>query len=202
MFAANETPKRNSQAMTAEEPRRLRRLSVAGCEPLSLSELAEYVRADESSELAELLEMARERVETETGRTLREATYLQLEDRFPVGELVLMAYPVRSVAVKYLDTGGTEQTLATTEWEIDLARRPQVIMPAYGKSWPDTLDHTGAVRITIEAGPPTPADVPATLREAVRKMVDLAYSGRGMEQLCESQTLRWILNRWKVHYHR
>lgn len=81
--------------------------------------------------------------------------------------------PVQSItSIAYLDTSGNSQTLATSVYGVDTARKPATIYLKEGQSWPDVYDQWDSVTITYVAGyGSTGADVPAAARSAILMLV-------------------------------
>lgn len=91
--------------------------------------------------------------QTECRRTLIATRYRLTLDAFPCRPIPLEMGPVLGVlSVKYLDTAGAWQTLATTVYAVDLSGPLPRIALAWGQAWPTTLSQIGAVRIEYDAG--------------------------------------------------
>lgn len=122
-------------------------------EPISVTEAEAHLRIDVTdSGTPGRIGTAREQAEAETWKALVLQTIEERRDCFP-GVILPLRSPVRAVdSVKYIDTNGDLQTLATTLWQADLYHEPARILPAYGESWPSTRGDPGAVRITYRAG--------------------------------------------------
>lgn len=102
------------------------------------------------------------------GVALKVSTWRLSLDAFPA-EICLELGPVTSiVSITYTDAAGANQTLAGTEYLVDLDARPARIVPAWGKAWPTTRDQLGAVKINFMAGGAT---VPADLVQAMTLLV-------------------------------
>lgn len=85
---------------------------------------------------------------------------------------VLPFPPVIEVAsVKYLDADGTEQTLATNQYEV----RGNGIERAYGVSWPSVRWDAENVRVRYDAGYD---EIPGAITAAVLLMVGDLYTNR------------------------
>ena len=68
-------------------------------------------------------------------------------------EIFLPLPPLASVeSIKYIDTDGTQITLANTEYKVDLTSEPARIVPAYGKAWPATRSEIAAVEVAFTCG--------------------------------------------------
>jgi uncharacterized phiE125 gp8 family phage protein len=89
--------------------------------------------------------------------------------------------PVQSVdSVKYLDAGGTLQTLATTDYTVSLDPPQAVIVPAYGKTWPSVrCGQPQGVQVDFVAGyGDTAAAVPALIKHGLKFLVAHWYAQR------------------------
>ncbi len=150
----------------------LQRIIEPAATPLNVAEARDHVRQDlvvDDARLDMNIRAAREFAETECNRTLVAARYKLVLDAFPGPSLmgvppgrtytlpghaiVLERGPVLAVrSIKYLDMGGVQQTLATTEWVADLSDPVARITPLFGKIWPVPLPQMGAVEVTYDAG--------------------------------------------------
>jgi uncharacterized phiE125 gp8 family phage protein len=85
-------------------------------------------------------------------RTLITTTWELVLDCF--SDWLRLLYPrvLGVTSVKYIDQDGVEQTLASTEYQVDVAAEPGRVTPAYGKTWPTTRVQPNAVRVRYTAG--------------------------------------------------
>lgn len=130
-------------------------------EPLHLDEAKNHLRvttADDDALINGLIAVARDRVETYTRRALITRTMKWLFDAFPrCGAIEFPSTPLRKVDhVKYLDTGGVQQTWATADYRVDIYSEHGRLSPEYGKTWPFTRGVMNAVEIQLVAGYATP----------------------------------------------
>lgn len=159
--------------------------------PVRMDEARMQARLDTADEdalleiyLAQLVEAAQHR----TGRALLTQTWELTLDAFPDWEISVPLPPLQAVvSIKYDDTAGVEQTLASADYKVDTASAPGRIVPAYGKSWPSTLDQIAAVRVRFTAGYGAAETVPAAIRHWI--LARLATYAAFREQLAERQTL-------------
>lgn len=156
-------------------------LSGPAVEPVSVAELKSQLRIDHTDEdtfLGDLVTAARQRVESYTRLALIERQVRTTYPHFGSG-LPLPVWPVRSVdEIAYTDSQGGERTLEPSRWTLVKAR-PRTIVPAYGDTWPTTLPHWNAVRVTATIGFGAAADdVPWDLRQAVRIVAATLYEHR------------------------
>ena len=86
-------------------------------------------------------------------------------------------FPVQSVdEVRYVDEGGTEQTLATDQYRVDTVSNPARITTEYNVSWPVTRSRElNAVTVKFTGGYDS---VPESLRQAVILLVAHWYDFR------------------------
>lgn len=153
-------------------------------EPVTLAEAKAHLRVTATAEDALIdsyIATARQHLDGQygwMGRAFCSQTWDYKLDAFPSVIHPPLA-PVQSVtSIKYLDTAGAEQTLATTEYRADLASEPARITEAYGKTWPSTYDVTHAVTARIIAGWTTVALVPEPIKLAVKLLVAHWYANR------------------------
>ncbi len=178
-------------------------------EPVSRVEAKNNLRVDFTDDddlIDRIITAAREWVEGRTGRQLITATLEYRVDRFG-SQIALPRPPLQSVtSIKYIDTAGDEQTLATTEYEATETREPALIIPAYGKTWPATANHPEAVRVVYDAGYGDSAgDVPKAIRQAILLMVSHYYELRqpvitGMTSSPIQFSVESLLSKYVMHW--
>jgi len=152
-------------------------------EPLSTAEGKTHLRIDhdlEDSHIDELIEGARQEVETMTRRSLITTEWRLTFDWFPA-VIELPQPPLQTVdSIIYTDTDGVEQTLATSLYQVDVDREPGRIIPAPNTTWPTTqIDRLNAVKVAFTAGyGAASTDVPQALRHAIRLFLSQMYGVR------------------------
>ncbi len=159
-------------------------LSGPAAEPVSLDEAKDQLQTDLDDAdglLGLYITAARGLVEEYTGRTLttkqlrltldtwREEGYARWECWADDALILLDGPPVQSIdAVRYYDSAGDQQTLATTAYALSLGR----LCPAPAATWPTLQSgRAGAVEIDYTAGYGQPEDVPAGLPAAILLLV-------------------------------
>lgn len=160
-------------------------------EPLGLPEVKQHLRVEHDSEDALLylyMQAAREQAELVTRRQCLTATYTLSLDCFPRDQswrwhrnqgLLLPRPPLQSVTeVRYLDTSGVAQILATSVYGVDTLSQPGRLYLKTGQSWPSVSTQLNAVTITYVAGWPTYAAVPGPLKMAILLLVGHFYEHR------------------------
>jgi uncharacterized phiE125 gp8 family phage protein len=150
-------------------------------EPITRAELKLHLRGvsetDEDAYLDELITAARQHVEEITWRALINQTWDLTFSSWPSGPIRIPRPPLQTVAgdsdsyVKYYDTAGVQQTLATTVYELDTASEPGYVRLKYGQSWPSCRGHDDDIVIRYVAGyGAAAASVPRSLRQAIQLM--------------------------------
>jgi len=106
------------------------------------------------------------------GRAIMRQSWKIVASEFPFCPIDIPLPPLISVdAIRYIDNAGIEQVLIeTTDYVVTEGRRATV-MPAYGKSWPNTRCQPGAVEIEFTCGYESPDDVPEPMKSAITLMV-------------------------------
>jgi uncharacterized phiE125 gp8 family phage protein len=154
-------------------------------EPLTVQEAKDWARITESEDddlVQGLIRAARCHVEQLTGRALLTQTWDLYLDCFP-WQIDVPRPPLQSVtSIKYIDTEGVLQTLASSEYTVDAKSEPGRIVPAYGKVWPSTRYEPNAVQVRFVAGYGLEAlDIDARapeLRQAIGVLVGTMYEQR------------------------
>src|SRR5262245_7038895 len=138
--------------------------------PLTLAEVKKHLRVSSSDQddlITIYLKAATDYLDGEhgfLGRALVTQTWLLTIDEFPTAEIKLPLPPLQSVtSVKYDDSAGVEQTVASTDYYVDTASEPGWVVPLANVSWPTTLDAINAVRIEYVAGYPADSSSPPDL---------------------------------------
>tara|TARA_R100000773_G_scaffold41916_1_gene38761 strand:- start:986 stop:1648 length:663 start_codon:yes stop_codon:yes gene_type:complete len=176
--------------------------TAATTEALTETQIRDYLRVDQDSELGVLTLLrraAREHCENYTGRTLLDQTlklsidgindaYDPLFEGFRVGPYInfykeyiaLPTAPVRSVShIKTFNDSDTETTYASTRYFVDTAREPARVVLRTGETWPTALRVANAIEITFVAGYATPADIPHALKMGMLQHIAYMYDQRG-----------------------
>ena len=151
-------------------------------EPVTATEAKDWARITvtvEDSLVEGLITNARERFEEDTGRVLITQTWDYFLPSFPE-EIEVPLPRLQSVtSVKYIDTDGAQQTLATSEYTVDTRSDPGRIVLAYGKAWPSIREVPNAVEVRFVAGyGPAGSDVPRQIRDALKAMTAALYENR------------------------
>lgn len=161
----------------------LQRIAAPAAEPVSLAEAKVHLRVihdAEDASISRMIRAAREHLDGRDGilgRALVTQTWELVMDSFPVGPIQIPLPPLQSItSVKYLDADGQEQTLATSDYVVDVASEPGWIAPV--DVWPVTFDTVNAVRIRFVAGYGDASAVPAALAQAILLAVGDLWANR------------------------
>lgn len=153
-------------------------------DPIELGEAKAHLKIDksiteENDLIANLIKTAVGTSETICNRALMKQTWTLYLDEFPCGLIEMPKAPLRAVnSVKYLDPAGVQQTLAASEYTVDVKSEPGRMRPAYGKSWPATRCDLNAVEIEFECGYANAAEVPFEIRAAMLLLIGHLYEHR------------------------
>jgi len=112
-----------------------------------------------------------------TGRSIGVQTLELALDAFPSGAIQLKQGPVTSIiSIKYIDSAGVEQTLASTFYALDDYGIENWAIPVDG--WRDTGSAANAVKIRYVAG-----NVPPAVQAALLLTVGELYENREQAEL-------------------
>lgn len=170
--------------MKAEIAWALKRTVAPVLEPVSLDEAKRQCRVTHDHEdglIDGYRQTAREFVEQGCRRGLLTQTWRYTLDEW-LDEIVLpMAAPLQSVTtVKYYDTNGAQQTLATSYYTVDTNAEPGRIYRAADQSWPSVQsDRAQPIEITYVVGHTDADAVPVSLKQAVLMLTEHFYLHRG-----------------------
>lgn len=95
-------------------------------------------------------------------------------------EIILPRPVLQAVSsIKYIDTGGDEQLLASSVYDVDVYREPGRVTLAHNQSWPALRGDVNGVEIIYTAGyGDAAADVPALTKAAILLFVGYLYENR------------------------
>lgn len=137
------------------------------------------VDAANDAYIATLITTVRQAAEERIERSLLETVWRLTLDAFPC-VILLERPPIQSVQwVKYVDSAGTLQTLATNAYQVDLAKEPGRIAPAYNLLWPVTRPQFGAVTVQFTAGYASAAAIPKPIIHWMKLALTDLYKNRG-----------------------
>lgn len=158
-------------------------VTAPAARPLSVEEARRWCRLShqaDDTDLAALIDAATRLAETEWSRQIVTATWRLTLPCFPRWEIRLPRNPLQAIqSIQYRSTAGTLTTLDEDLYEADVECDPGIVQPAYGRVWPATREMVQAVRVTFTAGYGTPAQVPETIKQALRFAVAWWSENRG-----------------------
>jgi uncharacterized phiE125 gp8 family phage protein len=180
----------------------LTKIQTASSEPVSLQEMKDWLRLEDSFDDAlinAIQKAARTVVERASGRQLVTTTWLMTLDTFPwqggwwfleapaifpdPHSIRMPKAPLQSVSsVVYTAMDGTQQTLASSRYNVDTRSDPGRIQLAFGQTWPVTRPKPGGIEITFVAGYGAAADVPDDLKTAIKMTAAWMYEHRGEDK--------------------
>lgn len=150
-------------------------------EPLTLGEAKKHLEIASSEtahddQLSLLIQAAREQWEHDTDAAVLTQTWSVTLNDWGC-DIALPKRPLQSItSVTYYDTGNTQQTLATTVYSLDAARR--LVRLKYNQVWPAQADRWDAITVTYVAGYTSAALVPAVVKQAMLLLVGRYFEDR------------------------
>lgn len=159
-------------------------ITPPAAEPLTLAEAKRHLRVDaditdDDSLITALIVTARQQAEHRTGRAMVTQQWRYSVDAFPADSLELPLPKLQSVqSVTYLDSSGTRQTLANTEYDVITDELVGRIIPAFGKSWPSCRVRPGSVQVSYTCGYGAAADVPQSIKAWMMLAIGAWYENR------------------------
>ena len=151
--------------------------TAPGVEPVTRDEAKLFAQIEDTREdslIDSLIVGARTYAEQYTNRQLVTATWYLYLDGFPaVIRPPVPPLQAANMVITYTDTAGSEQTLDSGDYQVDVKSEPGRIAPAYAKVWPSVRTWTlNVVTVEFQAGYGTAAsDVPFPIRQAIMLLV-------------------------------
>jgi len=148
-------------------------------EPVTLGEAKAHLNVDwddDDTEISNLIKQGRQYVEDVTGRALITQTWeFKLDGFKPI--IMIPRPPLQSVSsVQYQDASDATQTLASSNYTVDIDSEPGRLVESPTGSYPTTYDDINAVTITFVAGYGDAAsDVPEIFKQAIKLYVERMY---------------------------
>lgn len=159
-------------------------------EPVTAAEAKNWLKVDHSADddlISSLITAARQAVEEYTGIKLYTQVITEKWDRLPssnkvynqFGAISLSTWPVQSIdSISYVDDAGDSQTWSSSNYTTDLAARPARISPAFDAHWPTVRFQMSAFTVVYTAGYSSTANIPDTIKTAMRLMITHWYDNR------------------------
>lgn len=153
-------------------------------EPLTIAEAKQHCRIfvdDDNALIASYITVARQGAEQYLNRAVPPQTWQAQLGGFADVIWLPMAAPLQSVSsVKYYDTAGVLQTLASTYYTVDTVSEPGRVVRAPNQSWPAVQsDRLAPVIITYVCGWATVQDIPELIKAGIRLAVEAQNAARG-----------------------
>lgn len=137
-----------------------------------------------------------------TGRSFITQTWKRSLDSFPAS-IELFNAPIQSVtSIKYYDTANVLQTLAASEYVVDINSEPGIVIPAADAAWPATYARPDAVQVEYVAGygataASVPSGIKAYLLAKLCEQFDAAI--RPEKDTVQSSFIDRLLDRFRIY---
>lgn len=161
-------------------------VTPAAATPVTLTEAKAHLRIDtsdttEDTLITTLLTVASDIAEKRMARALISQTWAQYLDEFPCEDSIeIKLPPLQSIThIKYYDADNTLQTLASSNYDLDIISEPGIVRLSATGSWPSTYDKNNAVIITFVAGyGAASTSVPEIIRAAIKLLISHFFENR------------------------
>jgi uncharacterized phiE125 gp8 family phage protein len=131
--------------------------------------------------IEDLIEFARDQWELDTGEAVVSSSYTQSYYCWPAAGVMLLRRPVSSIThIKYYDTAGSLQTLASSNYRLATNTPTPMVIWDDEATLPILDDRPEAVVVTYIAGVASAALVPPTVRQALLVAMTHAFEHRGI----------------------
>lgn len=161
-----------------------RLITAPSAKPISVAELRSHCRIDTDDDdiyISGIIEAAVAHVENITGRKLITQTWDLYLDNWPGGaEFELPFGKLQSVAsITYKNQAGESTEWDSADYIVDTDSFLGRVVIGYDKSWPsDSLYNVNPITVRFVCGYGTAADVPASLKHAVKLLAAHWYENR------------------------
>lgn len=162
--------------------RTIKLITAPASEPISLSEAKLHLRVDGTDDdalITGMITAARRSAEARIDRALVTQTWELALDEWD-DEILLPMAPVQSItSIKYIDTAGVEQTLASANYSLyNNSILGHLVTPAYGVTYPTARTQREAIKIRYVAGYGAAADVPQDIKSWMYLAIGTMYANR------------------------
>ena len=99
-------------------------------------------------------------------------------DKFPKVFKLPRPLLVSVSSIKYVDSGGTEQTLADSVYDVDVYSEPGRVGLAFNQSWPAIRGDINGVEVIYIAGYGAASAVPEGVKAAMKLLIGHLYEHR------------------------
>jgi uncharacterized phiE125 gp8 family phage protein len=151
-------------------------------EPLTLAEVKNFLKEEQATNndlITAMIVSARKIAEGKCNRRLVTQTVKLSLDDFPSEDIEIQGSPIQSIStVKYYDDDNNLQTLAATNYQLDITEEPARFGISSTGEWPSVYDRFNAVEITFVAGYGLAAAVPDNIKQAMYFMIGHWYENR------------------------
>ena len=123
---------------------------------ISVNDAKDHLRVDlndDDNYIQSLIDISVAMIEQYTRRFYRAADYKVHLDQFPYDYIDLQFGGIKEfTGIIYNDAAGTEVTLPSADYDVDLKHEPARIYIAKSKTWPTTENAPNSVTISFSAG--------------------------------------------------
>jgi uncharacterized phiE125 gp8 family phage protein len=167
---------------------------------VSLDEAKTHLKeltTDNDAYIFDMIVAAQRKIEEEYDLSLNDQTFDLLLDVFPVKDIEIYMWPVKSVVVSYTDVNGVAQTVTSTNYSTDLSGKPARVRPIDGYSWPATKVIANAVQVRFITGFTSPSVIPGDIKQAIHLIIRDWFDNRADKGRRFTRVSEMILNKYR-----
>ena len=149
---------------------------------ISVNDAKDHLRVDlndDDNYIQSLIDISVAMIEQYTRRFYRAADYKVHLDQFPYDYIDLQFGGIKEfTGIIYNDAAGTEVTLPSADYDVDLKHEPARIYIAKSKTWPTTENAPNSVTISFSAGSENTDNIEKPLVHAMKLLIGHFYENR------------------------
>tara|TARA_R110002020_G_scaffold460224_1_gene678634 strand:+ start:2379 stop:2957 length:579 start_codon:yes stop_codon:yes gene_type:complete len=182
-------------------------ITAAASNVLTTAEVKSHLKVDTTADdtlIDNLIIAATNSCQEYTNRFFITTEITQYGDNWSdVSELFKSPVQTTLFNIKYWDTTGTLQSLATTKYTLDNVSQPARLAPAPDESWPSIIDGLNAIEVNYKVGVDNAADVDNAIKQALLLTIGHWYQNReavivGRQVNEMPMSAKYLLDQYKI----
>lgn len=182
-------------------------ITAAASNVLTTAEVKSHLKVDTTADdtlIDNLIIAATNSCQEYTNRFFITTEITQYGDNWSdVSELFKSPVQTTLFNVKYYDTAGVLQSLATTKYTLDNVSQPARLAPAPDESWPSIIDGLNAIEVNYKVGVDNAADVDNAIKQALLLTIGHWYQNReavivGRQVNEMPMSAKYLLDQYKI----
>ena len=182
-------------------------ITAATSNVLTTSEVKNHLKVDTTADdtlIDNLIIAATNSCQEYTNRFFITTEITQYGDNWSdVSELFKSPIQTTLFNIKYWDTTGTLQSLATTKYTLDNVSKPARLVPSPDESWPSIIDGLNAIEVNYNVGVDNASDVDMAIKQALLLTIGHWYQNReavivGRQVNEIPMSAKYLLDQYKI----